>query len=90
MSFSVNILHDIKCLFYCIVYVDYLVFLRRLKHGGPWLDKLSLSTQRHLCPRRENKAVGLREKLALGEVRVPLVLEVVGEDPRRSKLIGFC
>jgi hypothetical protein len=84
MSFSVNILHDINVCLVAPVYMDYLVFLQRLKHDSPWLVKLSLSVQRrhlqagHLCPRKE-EAVGLRKKPALDEVRVRLVLEVVDE-----------
>jgi hypothetical protein len=88
MVFSMYILRDVNVCIIALVYMDYLVFLRRLKHGGPWLGKLSLSAQKHhlwpshLCPRRKNKVVGLREKPALGMVRDWLVLEVVGEGLR--------
>jgi hypothetical protein len=76
MSFSVNILHDINVCLVAPVYMDYLVFLQRLKHDSPWRHLQA----RHLCPRKE-EAVGLREKPALDEVRVRLVLEVVDEGP---------
>jgi hypothetical protein len=38
-----NILGDISICFVALVYVNYLVFLRRLKHGGLWLGDLSCS-----------------------------------------------
>jgi hypothetical protein len=75
----VNILHDINVCFIALVYVNYLFFLRRMKCGGPWLGMLSLLARRchlrpeHPCPRRENEAVELHEKPALGEVRVQLM-----------------
>jgi hypothetical protein len=74
----------------------WIIFLRKLKHGSSWLGKLSLVAPRHHlrpehpCPRREHEAVGLCEKPALNEVRVRLMLEATGEDPRTSKPIGFC
>jgi hypothetical protein len=41
MSFAfMNILCDISICFIALVYMDCLVFLRRLKHGGPWLNEL--------------------------------------------------
>jgi hypothetical protein len=40
--FSVNILHNINVCFVAPVHMDYLVFLQRLEHGGPWLVRLSL------------------------------------------------
>jgi hypothetical protein len=40
MNFSMNILHDINICFIALVDVNYLVFLRRLKHGGPGLGEL--------------------------------------------------
>jgi hypothetical protein len=43
---SKYILRDINVCFIALVYMDYLIFLQRLKHGGPWLGKLSLSAQR--------------------------------------------
>jgi hypothetical protein len=33
--FSVNVLRDIGACFIAFVHMHYLVFLRRLKHGGP-------------------------------------------------------
>jgi hypothetical protein len=92
----VNILHDINVCFIALVYVNYLVFLRRHKHDSPWLGQFSLlAPRRHLwpghpSPRREREVVGLHEKPALGEVHVQLMLEVAGKDPRRLKPIGFC
>jgi hypothetical protein len=89
MTFIVNILHDISICFIALVYVNYLVFLRRLKHGGLWLSDLFLPTWwrhlflRHLRLRRENGALKLCKRLSRGRLRAPLVLEVVGEDPRR-------
>jgi hypothetical protein len=79
-----NILRDINVCFIALVYIDYLIFLQRLKHGSPSLGKLSLSTHLrpgHLCPRRESEVVGLREKPAHDKVRVLLVLEVTREGP---------
>jgi hypothetical protein len=38
-----NILRDINVYFVAHVYMDNLFFLQRMKHGGPWLVKLSLS-----------------------------------------------
>jgi hypothetical protein len=46
MSFSVNILCDIDICFITDIYMYYLVFLSRLKHGGPWLGELFLPAQR--------------------------------------------
>jgi hypothetical protein len=43
LVFLMNILCDINICFIIVLYVNYLVFLLRLKHGGPWLGKLSLS-----------------------------------------------
>jgi hypothetical protein len=59
---SANILHDINICFIALVHVNYLVFLRRLKHGGPWLGELSLPAWRchllfrHLWLRKESGA----------------------------------
>jgi hypothetical protein len=46
-SFSVNILHDISIYFISLVYLYYLIFVRRLKHNSAWLGKSFLPTQRH-------------------------------------------
>jgi hypothetical protein len=95
MGFSMNIPHDINVYFVAPIYMDYLVFLRRLKHGGLWLVKLSLPVERHhlwtrcFCPRKD-EVVGLHEKPTLSEVHARLVLEVTGEGLQRSKPIGFC
>jgi hypothetical protein len=91
----VNILHDIGICFIALVYLDYLVFLRRLKHDGLWLGDLFLPTQRrhlpfwHLRLRRENGALRLRKRLVHGGLRAPLVLEVAGEGLQRLWLIGL-
>jgi hypothetical protein len=65
MSFtSVNILHDISICFIAFVYMDCLVFLRRLKREGPWLNELAQLLQRHpllsrhLQLRRRDKVLG--------------------------------
>jgi hypothetical protein len=64
--FSVNILHDIDICFIALVYMNYLVFLQRLKHGGLWHD-LFLPEQRHhllfwhLRLRRDNMVLRLRK-----------------------------
>jgi hypothetical protein len=46
MSFSVNILCDISICFISLVYVYYLIFVRRLKHGSAWLGESFLPTWR--------------------------------------------
>jgi hypothetical protein len=81
----VNILRDIDICFIALVYLNYLVLLRRLKHGGLWLRDLFLPTRRchllfrHLRLRRENGALSLHKTLARGGLHALLVLEVVGE-----------
>jgi hypothetical protein len=84
--FSVNILCDIDICFTALVYMNYLVFLQRLKHGGLWHDLFLPERRhhllfRHLRLRRENRALGLHKRLARGGLHTPLVLEVVGEGP---------
>jgi hypothetical protein len=82
-----NILGDISICFVALVYVNYLVFLRRLKHGGLWLGDLSLPPWRrhllfrHLRLRRKNVSLRLCERLAHVGLRTPLVLEVVDGGP---------
>jgi hypothetical protein len=83
----VNILRDIDTSFITLVYVYYLFFLRRLKHGGPWLGELFLPAWRcrllfrQLRLRRENVVLRLHVRLACGRLHAPLVLEVIGESP---------
>jgi hypothetical protein len=86
----VNILRDIIICFIALVYVNYLVFLRRLKHSGLWLGDLALPTRkRHLRLRRKIMALRLRERLAHDRLHATLVLEVVDGGPQRLCLIGF-
>jgi hypothetical protein len=47
MNFSVNIIRDIDICFAALVRVNYLPFLRRLKHSGPWQGELFLPMWRH-------------------------------------------
>jgi hypothetical protein len=84
-KFWVDILRDIDICFIAFVHERYLVFLRRLKRGGPWVGKLFMLARRHcllfrcLQPRRGNMVLKLRERPARLGLRALLVLEVVGE-----------
>jgi hypothetical protein len=68
----VNILHDIGICFISPVYEYYLVFLGRLKYGGPCLGKLFLFARGHrhlfrqLWLRRESVALRLHGRLVRG------------------------
>jgi hypothetical protein len=82
----VNILHRIFC-FITLVYMDYLVFLRRLKHGDPWLGELSpLARLRHLLSERSrlrgrDEVLQFHIKLMLSGLHVQLVLGVADDGP---------
>jgi hypothetical protein len=97
MSFaSVNILCNISNCFIAHVYMDCLVFLRRLKCGSPWLNELARLLQRHpllfghLRLRRKDEVLVLHRKLVFYGLPVQLVLEVTDEGPQKSKPIWFC
>jgi hypothetical protein len=82
-----NILRDIDICFISHVYMCYLVFVRGLKHDGPWLGKVFLPVRRRrllfqrLRLRRENVALRLHKRLVCGGLHAPLVLEVTVESP---------
>jgi hypothetical protein len=77
MSFtSMNILHDIGICFIALVYMDCLVFLQRLKRGGPRLNELTRLLWRRplqsksLRLRRKDGVLGLCRKPVFGGLPV--------------------
>jgi hypothetical protein len=90
-----NILPDIDICFNALVHMYYLVFLRRLKHGGLWMGRLFLPTWRchllfwRLWPTRKDRVLRLRERLVCHGMSALVVLEVTVECPREPWLNGF-